>query len=239
MLVKGLMTQMSGSLGGVTAGHAKGGMYLRARSVPVNPASTYQQQVRAAVASLSQAWGTSLTPVQRAAWNAYGSNVSTTNSVGDTIFLSGQSWYIACNTPRLQADAKLGATLGRIDDAPTVYDRGDTGVIGISDFTETIGLEFTIAGAPDWAADAAAFALIFQGLPGSAGRQFFGGPWRLVQVVPGNAVAITTMQATAADLTTGGWTLTQGQSIAAAVAIAQPDGRLSARQRFGPVIAGA
>ncbi|KKM06452.1 hypothetical protein LCGC14_1743870, partial [marine sediment metagenome] len=47
MLFKsGLITQGSGSIGGLTASHNRGGMYFRARTIPTNPATSFQTVVR-------------------------------------------------------------------------------------------------------------------------------------------------------------------------------------------------
>lgn len=234
MLVKGLMTQMSGSLGGITAAHAKGGTYLRARTIPVNPASAYQGQVRNAVTQLAQAWGQSLTPAQRAAWDLYGANVTTTNRTGDVINLSGQQWFIATNTPRLQAVSKLSASLTVVEDAPVIFDRGDPGSLTIDSIGEAGGISITVGGSPDWAADADAIAFVYVGRPIGAGRNFFAGPYRLALAEPGNVVPVTSLDLDDVTLTNEAWTITEGQAVAVAVAVQQADGRLSSRIRLGP-----
>src|SRR5690606_20282519 len=110
-----LLTTGSGSVGGLTLSHNAGGLYLRARRTPVNPSSLQQQAVRNAMAILTSAWGNVLTESQRQGWTTYGQNTPRTGKLGDQIVLSGISWYVACNVPRLQA----GMT--RVDAPPTTF----------------------------------------------------------------------------------------------------------------------
>lgn len=66
-----LTTELSGSLGGVTAARARGGRgYFRVRRVPSNPRSTYQAVVRAFLAAAAAAWAGDLTDGERAGWEA-------------------------------------------------------------------------------------------------------------------------------------------------------------------------
>lgn len=66
-----LTTELSGSLGGVTASKARGGRgYFRVRRKPSNPRSTYQATMRAILASAAASWAGTLDDTQRAAWAA-------------------------------------------------------------------------------------------------------------------------------------------------------------------------
>lgn len=114
-----IVTQASGSVGGVTMSRAKGGMYLRARSMPVNPNSPYQAAVRAAQGLLAQRWQTTLTDVQRSGWEIYAANVSRKNRLGDVIHLSGIAMFTRCNVPRIQAGLSI------VDDGPSNFTVGD------------------------------------------------------------------------------------------------------------------
>lgn len=103
----------SGSEGGRTYSHNKGGYYSRLRSTPTNPNSPRQQATRVILGTQSAAWK-GLTIAQQAAWNSYGETHSIKNSLGQDIFIAGQNWFCRINS-RL-ADAAL-ATL--VD--PPVY----------------------------------------------------------------------------------------------------------------------
>ena len=119
MLVRGILTTMSGSLGGITAARNKGGQYLRARVVPVDPGSPAQTTLRTIFASLNVAWQTVLTQVQRDAWITYAANVTVVNRIGETVNLTGQNMYVRSNTPRVQAG------FARVDAGPTSFNLGE------------------------------------------------------------------------------------------------------------------
>lgn len=175
MLFRGLLVgAASGKMGALVASHNKGGQYMRARVVPSGAVPTpFQSAVRNALASLSPAWSAELTADQRAAWENYALNVPGTNRLGDSIQLSGQNWYIACNTPRLQAG------LPRVDDAPVIFDRGAISlsptILALTDGGGTLSL-----GAGTVTADAN--YLLFQGRPFSPGRAKYYGSFRLTDV---------------------------------------------------------
>lgn len=168
------MGAASGAMGAAVASHNKGGQYLRARTVPSGAVpSPGQSVVRNAVSSLSPAWSTELTAVQRAAWSTYALNVPGRNRLGDAIQLSGQNWYIACNTPRLQVG------LSRIDDAPVTYDRGTPTV------SPAIVLLNDSAGTFDYGVESGtltmdANAILYQGRAFNPGRSKYYGSFRVV-----------------------------------------------------------
>lgn len=236
------ITQASGSIGGVTYSHNSGGMYRRARSIPVNPNSGNQSQVRAALTNLTQRWTETLTAAQRTSWNTYASNVPVTNKLGDTVNISGQNWYLAANTPRVQAGNKftLGWSSSEIDDAPTMFDRGD---FTTPTFTasEASGLSVTFDNTDAWANEDDAAMLIFQGMPKNASRNFFNGPYRLVHVIEGNSVTAPTSPRAivAGALAANGFVIAEGQRQWLSFAVTRADGRLSTRRLVGPVAVGA
>ena len=66
-----LTTEMSGSVGGLTASKARGGVrYFRSRVRPSNPRSSAQSTMRLILASLASAWSNVLGDSDRATWNA-------------------------------------------------------------------------------------------------------------------------------------------------------------------------
>lgn len=84
---------LSGSVGGLTASRARGGVdYFRFRATPTNPDTALQQTVRSALATLSQRWGGTLTQSERDSWIA----------AADGSPKQGLNLYVAANTPRIQ-----------------------------------------------------------------------------------------------------------------------------------------
>ena len=93
----------SGSRGGSTAARNRGGNYWRQRVAPLNPASIFQNDVRSAFGALATAWRDTLTAAQRTAWETYANTVTATDSLGQTVKLTGMNAYIAGNSLRLGA----------------------------------------------------------------------------------------------------------------------------------------
>ena len=76
----------------------KTGPYARGWSKSANQRSAKQTTARAALSNFAQSWR-NLTPVQRAAWDAFAAhpNQILTNSLGETYFASGFNWFIKIN----------------------------------------------------------------------------------------------------------------------------------------------
>lgn len=102
-----ILAQISGSINGTTFSRNAGGAYARNRSLPTNPGTDRQDNVRTSLASLAQAWRDTLDDGQRALWRNYGQNLSVTNRLGDTIKLSGIAAYQRVNLFRMST---LGLT---------------------------------------------------------------------------------------------------------------------------------
>lgn len=94
--MKMLDVPQSGSQAGTTSSRNRYGQYRRTRAQPVNPASTYQQVVRARMQTNADAWK-ALTAAQREGWGALGAMFSRTDSLGQTYDLTGFSAYCSVN----------------------------------------------------------------------------------------------------------------------------------------------
>src|SRR5437773_235439 len=103
----------SGSLRGDTHSRNRFGQYVRTRAIPVNPNTSAQGAARARLALNSAAWR-SLTAAQRAAWSDLGLSMSRTDSLGQTINLTGIQSYCSVNGERLTAGDAV------VSDAPAV-----------------------------------------------------------------------------------------------------------------------
>lgn len=233
------MTQASGSIAGVTYGRAKGGtLYRRARAIPVNPATMYQGQVRNALAALVERWE-ELSQAERDAWNLYGENVLVTNKLGDQIPLSGQNWFIACNTPRLQWNAKfIAATFPRVDAAPTLFNRGDFSTVEMTQADSSTGIDITFDVNDPWVSIDEAGLILYMGRPRNQGRNAFKGPWRQVSAILGDSTTPETSPFTVSAGVAGGngWPLIANQRISMMAQLTLADGRLTSRRLIGDVI---
>lgn len=94
--------QASGSVAGVTYSRNRFGVYMRAKAVPVNPASTKQNIVRGRLGNLAQSWR-ALTNSQRLEWNTQAPNITLVNSLGQTYTPSGFNFYVGLNCVRVAA----------------------------------------------------------------------------------------------------------------------------------------
>lgn len=224
-------TQVSGSVGGLTYAHAKGGtMYSRARAIPVNPNTPFQVTVRNLMAFLVNAWTSTLSSAQRNTWDMYGQNVPVTNALGDSVTLSGQNWFIGANLIRSQSDVKLASTLGLIQTAPVVFNRGDLTAPGGIAYDVTTGFSLSYTNTDSWAIADGGALLVFQGRPRNPSRLSFKGPWRLIAVEEGAATPPTSPLTVSAAVIAGrGFAITAGEFISTAVVAVQPDGRYTTR----------
>ncbi len=231
-----VFTQVSGSIGGTTFSHNRAGMYTRARSIPVNPNSLFQNQVRAGMSAAVMAW-MAMQPAYRQEWNNYGANVPTTNKLGDEIFLTGQNWFIAQDTARQQLVTKLGATLPLREEGPTSFDRGDF-TTPLATVTAIAGISVAFVAGDDWANEDNAALCIFQGRPQNISRNFYNGPWRLIGFVPGDGTTPPTSPEVigTAFLDTDGFPISGGLGITLNYSVLRAHGRLSGRRQEGPLL---
>jgi len=216
------MTQASGSTGGLVASHNRGGMYFRARSIPVNPGSAQQQTVRSAMTALVTAWGQTLTQGQRDAWEVYATNVPVVNAVGDTIQLSGINMYCRSNVSRLQ----IG--VNPVNDGPTIFDTGSFTPVTFTADPVTPQYQITIDNTDAWANTDDSFMLIYGSRPQNPGINYFKGPYRKVDGVSGSLASPPVNAQTA----TPAFPFTTGNKVFLQIRVTNADGRLTGVQRI-------
>jgi len=208
--------QRSGSIGGTVWSHNRSGVYIRNRSIPVNPNTDRQSAVRNAVRSLAILWETVLTQNQRDAWDVYAANVSWQNKLGVTISLTGLNHYIRSNTELVT----LG--FGRIDDAPVIFNLAAAELnLGCAATENNQTLSITFDDTLPWATEVGAFQHFSVGIPQNASRRFFGGPWRYVVSVAGETPAVSPKLAVCP------FPFADGQRLWVRSRIMRADGRLS------------
>lgn len=180
------MTSASGSIGGTTFARNRFGMYTRARSMPVNPNTAFQQARRAAMGTAAAYWSV-ITDAQRSAWDAYAAGSPTTNSLGQTVYLTGAQQFVACNA----LSAALGGTAYAFTDAPLNFGKAPLGTITL---TLSAATGSTLTGVD--AGLASGKLAIALGDAVSAGVSFFKGPYQIrrsgVYAAGGLAAAATT-----------------------------------------------
>lgn len=174
-----ILTNGSGSIGGMTAAKNRGGLYLRSRAAVTNPQTPGQTLIRTSLAMVSTTWRT-LTELQREGWYDWAAVNPITNAFGDPILMTGHQAFIALNSSRVQADLPL------VPDAPVGFGqpvaprpRGN-GVVLIDgddvDYTEDVFTEDPGAGD----------LLTYVSKPQSQTTKFFKGPFNLLKKTPSN-----------------------------------------------------
>lgn len=184
-----LVTQASGSVGGATFSRNRGGMYIRARSIPVNTQTAFQQAVRNNLAQLASSWGNTLTQAQRFAWETYAENTPLVDSLGEPRNVGGMPMYIRGNTPRLQAGLPV------INDGPTIFGLPPLALFpfGIDEPNQEVDVNFV--GTDAWVSTDNTGLAVFASRPTSQTINYFNGPYRFAGVVLGNNAAPPTSPA--------------------------------------------
>jgi len=100
--MKILDVPQSGSVAGVTSSRNAYGQYRRTRAIPVNPASTFQGNVRARLSQNASDWR-NLTATEREGWATLGAYIQRTDSLGQVYSLSGFQCFVSVNNNRLAA----------------------------------------------------------------------------------------------------------------------------------------
>lgn len=208
----------SGSLGGVTFSHNRGGPYMRTRAVPTNPNSPFQQEVRGAVSQLTSLWLTALTPVQRTAWDTYAEQVPLPNPLGDPRNVGGLAMYIRSNVPRLQAQ------LPRVDAAPIIFDLGAYTPPGIDSLVAPNVLTISFDNTDDWANEDDAAMLVFSSRGQNESINYFKGPYRRNASILGDGLTPPTSPSVLAYP----FTVAATQRAFQRFVVTRADGRLSA-----------
>lgn len=195
-----IVSQMSGKLNGSVFAKNRGGAYIRTKVTPVNPQSTAQMAVRAALTSLSQSWR-GLTADQRAAWNAAVSNFTSTDIFGDIKTPSGINLY---NKLNLNLD-NIGVSPISTPPAPVSVGFFSALSIAADASAGTVAATFTAEGA------SAGQTVVVEATPCvSAGKDFVKSEYRVVGNFPGNS---TSPQALGAMIVAKFGTMTAGKKV--------------------------
>lgn len=167
--MKILDVPQSGSQAGTTSSRNRYGQYRRTRATPVNPNSTKQGAVRGRLAANAAAWRT-LTSAQIAGWNDLGNSMTRTDSLGQTVTLTGFQAYCSVNGNNLAAGNAVVAN------APALVTPSSIVTLAITLTAAAFSLAYTVTPLP-----AGARLFSYVSLQRSAGRSFES-DYRLLQV---------------------------------------------------------
>lgn len=216
-----IISRGSGSLGGVTFSHNKGGQYMRARTTPTDPGTSFQTFVRTSMAQLVNLWVNVLTQLQRDQWDVYASQVPLLDQFGDARTVTGMNMYVRGNLPRLQAG------LPRADDGPTTFSTGEF-TQAIVTYSLATGITVNFSNADVWANEDDSAMLIYVSHPHNPSVNFHKSGYRFAGKIDGNA---TTAPTTPELFDPPPFPFIEGHKLFAQVRVTRADGRLSVIQR--------
>ena len=150
----------SGSYAGVTSSHNRAGQYIRNRRTPTNAPTARRTFIRSAFGSQAAGYA-ALTSVQQAAWISAAASHPVTDSLGQSITLTGQQLFVSVNT------ALLNASAATVTAPPSTFAVFSVAGSSLS-FSLATGLDVTLT----TTGAAGDFILIAPSRPMSAGRNF-------------------------------------------------------------------
>lgn len=141
----GLIGDLSGTLGSVTASRSKYGTYFKRHTIPTNPQTLAQVAQRNAFAFVAQSWR-GLTAGQQGDWQQAQFPVSGGGGSGGTITLSGAAAFSHINTIR----RRIGGTLTLVTVPPTPTPAPITPPVAALADGDPGVLTLTFTAADDW-----------------------------------------------------------------------------------------
>lgn len=173
------IADMRGSIGGVVFSRNRSGAYARNRTIPVNPGSALQLEVRAAIGQVRAAWFEDLSTSARAAWKTYADNVPVINRLGEQIHLTGWNMFARTNTFQVYHGKPI------ITAAPTDFSTaemdGNFAAVGADDGTITLTIDNTLG----WANEAGGRMEVYVSAPQNGTKNFYKGPYNKVSTILG------------------------------------------------------
>lgn len=211
-----VFSKASGSIGGMTFSHNRGGNYTRAKTTPSNPNSTAQQAQRALISSLTAAWG-ALTTAQRDAWNAYAIANPITDSMGNQRNAGGLGMFIQANSVRRLVGLS-NITAAPTVNTPVVYTPVSIGTITLP--AGTLSMSFT--NTDEWAGAVGGALAFFVSRPQPQTINGFRGPFLYTDKVLGAATPPTSPK-----VITSPFPIVTGQKVFVRTVAVSADGRVS------------
>jgi hypothetical protein len=180
-----LVSQGSGSVAGCTFSHNRFGNYIRNRTVPTNPNSVMQGDIRTAFSNLATDWHMTLDDVARMGWDNFAANMPLIDSLGQTYFLTGFNWYIACNATR----SYFGKAANSI--APVMFNMSPLQPITVTGDSASGDATITFNNGDEWATAVGGYLFLFYGRPTNTTINFYKSPFSKLTVINGAVVPPT------------------------------------------------
>jgi hypothetical protein len=215
-----MIADARGAVGGVVFSRNRGGLYTRSRVVPINPGSSFQQDVRTLLAFLTNAWFNDLSDTERSSWDAYAESVELVNPLGDLRKVTGLNHYVRSNLPRLQAGE---ASLARVDTAPTTQNLGSFYPPEFSSVDPTPPAVDVTFASDDWSTATGGAMLVYASRGKNASINYFKGPYQYAGAILGN----TATPPTSPETISLPFPYQLGDRVFFQVRVTRPDGRLT------------
>lgn len=228
-----LFTQVSGSVGGTTFSRNRGGMYIRARTIPTDPGTAPQLAARNALKIAVGEWTNTLTAANRTSWDIYALNTPVTSKLGDPINLSGQQMFVRSAAFALRIDPAQ-TTVPYSASGPIIFDLGDSGLVSFGDFNTATNVDVNFAAGEDWVDTDGSALGIFTSRQQNASKTFFKGPYQFAANVLGNS---TTPPSSPAGVEMP-FAVDNTQKLFGQARLFNSDGRLSTVVRFDVIVSG-
>jgi hypothetical protein len=176
-------SQASGSIGGQTFSHNKGGMYVRSRGLVKQTNTPAQQAVKSALSSLTSAWNDVLEGGDRASWVAYAKNTPMLNTLGDSRQVSGLNMFLRYNVPNIQTGGAM------LQAGPSINNLGAfTPPTGLTAAAPDTSFHLTANLGDPWTEVPGSNLLVFISRAQNATITYFKGPFQFAGKVPASAV---------------------------------------------------
>lgn len=173
-----LVSEIRGSVGGVTFARNPAGPFARAKVVPVNPNSPLQVERRAFFSTASTDWRDTLSQAQRDTWNVLGTTTLFKNSLGNDFNPSGIQLFIRTSALQQLAGIFVSAS------APATAVVGS----GTNIFAHTFGVGIEQISSLNVPVPTSTM-MLYISAPLSQGISFFKGPFRFVLTLTDVALA--------------------------------------------------
>lgn len=222
----GGVAQASGSMGGTTFSHNRGGPYMRTRAIPTNPGSEFQAIVRQAMSDLSSQWSDILTQAERDLWDTYALNVPLPNAFGEARNVGGIGMFNRCNISRIQTGLQV------ILAAPTIFNLGEFTAPTLESATAPNTMSIGFQPEDNWAEESGSAMLIYGSRGTNPGINYFKGPYRFMGRIDGD----DTTPPTAPAAMVNPFPLVATQRVFLRAVVSRLDGRLSSDFRFRGVV---
>lgn len=217
---------VSGSIGGITYAHNQGGMYARARAVPTNPNTAFQQVMRNSLSQLTTSWAGVLSAGQRTGWTTFAQNVPLLDALGQARTIPPLAWFIKANSLRIQSGLTVILT------APTVFELAVLSIPTPSITTGSANVSVAFPAGDAWAAEVGGAMLVWGSRAQSPTKNFYNGPYRFDGRINGAATPPTSPQVVTMPFVAG----PTGSKMFFKFVAVRADGRPSAVLRVAAIV---